>query len=281
MKHILLALMLAALLLSLTGCFIQPDPTLEPLTISEGTIPFGTVQSLPTNTPTHVPAATPTPTPNSWSASDQSTWEDWSRDALPTTTPRTAATAAPDAQSWQTSTQDYNAGYPVLRVGSTGSDVSDLQARLYDLGYYTGTIDGKYASGTQEAVTEFQSRNGLTADGIAGRQTQDLLYSASAQPKVISTSGGTGVGPRDISPQVTSAVLDYPLPGFSMAMMQASLAKTPHAAISRAVAGVLGQSIIINLPGSRKAVVENLEAVLPALPHALDKLHGDPADCGG
>ena len=98
---------------------------------------------------------------------------------------------------------------------------------------------------------------------------------------IICTSGGTGVGPRDISPQVTSAVLDYPLPGFSMAMMQASLAKTPHAAISRAVAGVLGQSIIINLPGSRKAVVENLEAVLPALPHALDKLHGDPADCGG
>ena len=175
MKHILLALMLAALLLSLTGCFIQPDPTLEPLTISEGTIPFGTVQSLPTNTPTPVPAATPTPTPNSWSASDQSTWEDWSRDALPTTTPRTAATAAPDAQSWQTSTQDYNAGYPVLRVGSTGSDVSDLQARLTELGYYAGTIDGKYASATQEAVTEFQSRNGLTADGIAGRQTQDLL----------------------------------------------------------------------------------------------------------
>ena len=83
-------------------------------------------------------------------------------------------------------------GYPVLRVGSTGSDVSDLQARLFELGYYTGTIDGKYASGTQEAVTESQSRNGLTADGIAGRQTQDLLYSASAQPKVISTSGGTG-----------------------------------------------------------------------------------------
>ena len=83
---------------------------------------------------------------------------------------------------------------------------------------------------------------------------------------VICTSGGTGVGPRDISPQVTSAVLDYPLPGFSMAMMQASLAKTPHAAISRAVAGVLGQSIIINLPGSRKAVVENLELSCPPCP---------------
>ena len=190
MKRIALTLMLAGLLLALTGCFIQPDPTLEPLTISEGTIPFGTVQPLPTNTPTPVPAATPTPTPNTWSASDQSKWEDWTKDALPTTTPRTAATAAPDAQSWQTSTQDYNAGYPVLRVGSTGSDVSDLQARLTELGYYTGTIDGRYASGTQQAVLEFQSRNGLAADGIAGRQTQDLLYSNSAQPKVISTSGG-------------------------------------------------------------------------------------------
>ena len=76
----------------------------------------------------------------------------------------------------------------MLRVGSTGSDVSDLQARLTELGYYTGTIDGKYSTGTQSAVTEFQSRNGLTADGIAGRATQDKLYSASAQPKTVSAS---------------------------------------------------------------------------------------------
>ncbi|MGN0008498.1 MAG: MogA/MoaB family molybdenum cofactor biosynthesis protein [Desulfovibrionaceae bacterium] len=96
----------------------------------------------------------------------------------------------------------------------------------------------------------------------------------------ICTTGGTGVGPRDVSPQATRRVLDYELPGFAQAMMQASLAKTPHAAISRACAGVLGRSILINLPGSRKAVLENLVAVLPALPHALDKLHGDPADCG-
>ena len=85
-----------------------------------------------------------------------------------------------------TSTEDYNAGYPVLRMGSTGSDVSDLQARLSELSYYTGTIDGKYAYETQQAVIEFQTRNGLTADGIAGRETQDLLYSGSAQPKVVS-----------------------------------------------------------------------------------------------
>lgn len=98
---------------------------------------------------------------------------------------------------------------------------------------------------------------------------------------VICTTGGTGLGPRDVSPEATLAVLDRRLPGFEQAMMAASLAKTPHAAISRAVAGVLGGCICINLPGSRRAVVENLAAVLPALPHALDKLHGDPADCGG
>ena len=133
-KKMALAAMLAGMLGSLTGCFIQPDPTLDPLQISDGTVPFGTVQALPTNTPTPVPQSTPSPTPDTWQSSDQSTWEDWSSGSLPTTTPKTAATAAPGAQSWQTSTQDYNAGYPVLRVGSTGSDVSDLQARLTELG---------------------------------------------------------------------------------------------------------------------------------------------------
>lgn len=98
---------------------------------------------------------------------------------------------------------------------------------------------------------------------------------------LICTTGGTGVGPRDVSPEATLAVIEKRLHGFEQAMMQASLAKTPHAVISRAVAGVVGQSIIVNTPGSRKAVVENLSAVMPALAHALDKLHGDPADCGG
>lgn len=97
---------------------------------------------------------------------------------------------------------------------------------------------------------------------------------------LIITTGGTGVGPRDTTPQATSRVLDYTLPGFSQAMMQVSLEKTPKAAISRAVCGVIGQSLVINLPGSRRAVIENLEAVLPALSHTLDKLHGDPSDCG-
>jgi len=189
MKKLALAAMLTAMLFLLSGCFITPDPTLDPLVITEGVIPFGTVQPLPTHTPTPVPAPTATPKTDDWQASDQSTWEDWAKDSLPAATPRTATTAAPDAQSWNTSTQDYNAGYPVLMMGSTGSDVSDLQARLIELGYYTGSIDGRYASGTQTAVQEFQTRHGLTADGIAGRQTQDLLYSGSAQPKYVTVAG--------------------------------------------------------------------------------------------
>ena len=191
-KKMALAAMLAGMLGGLTGCFIQPDPTLDPLQISDGTVPFGTVQALPTNTPTPVPQNTPTPTPDTWQSSDQSTWEDWPGGSLPTTTPKTAATVAPGAQSWQTSTQDYNAGYPVLRVGSTGSDVSDLQARLTELGYYTGTIDGKYSTGTQSAVTEFQSRNGLTADGTAGASTLKKLNGSCKPAAATAEPSGNG-----------------------------------------------------------------------------------------
>ncbi len=97
---------------------------------------------------------------------------------------------------------------------------------------------------------------------------------------IICTTGGTGLGPRDVSVEATLAVLEKRLQGFEQLMMQTSLNKTPHASISRAVAGTIGQCLCINFPGSKKAVEENLQALLPALPHALAKLLGDPADCG-
>ena len=97
---------------------------------------------------------------------------------------------------------------------------------------------------------------------------------------LIISTGGTGLAPRDRSPEAALAVIERRLPGFEQAMMAASLQKTPAAVISRAVAGTLGRALLICLPGSRKAVVENLEAVLPALNHALDKLQGDSTDCG-
>lgn len=98
---------------------------------------------------------------------------------------------------------------------------------------------------------------------------------------LICTCGGTGLGSRDITPQTTKSVLDFELPGFAESMRAASLAKTPNAIISRAVCGVIGKCLVLNLPGSRRAAEENLAAVLPALDHSLRKLQGDTGDCGG
>ncbi|MBQ7456544.1 MAG: MogA/MoaB family molybdenum cofactor biosynthesis protein [Desulfovibrio sp.] len=98
---------------------------------------------------------------------------------------------------------------------------------------------------------------------------------------IIITSGGTGITQRDTTPEATMKVLDTHLPGFTHAMMAHSLSKTPYAMLSRACAGIIGTTLVINLPGSRKAVLENLEVLLPALGHTLAKLHNDPSDCGG
>ena len=96
---------------------------------------------------------------------------------------------------------------------------------------------------------------------------------------IIMTTGGTGLSPRDVTPQATAAILDYQIPGMAEAMRAASLQKTSRAMLSRALVGVRQQSLIINLPGSPKAVKENIEVLLPVIPHALAKLQGDPADC--
>ncbi|SHM45463.1 molybdenum cofactor synthesis domain-containing protein [Caldanaerovirga acetigignens] len=97
---------------------------------------------------------------------------------------------------------------------------------------------------------------------------------------LILTTGGTGFSPRDNTPEATLAVIEKQVPGIPEAMRQRSLEKTPHAMLSRAVAGIRGKSLIINLPGSPRAVRENLEVVLPALPHAVELLKVGVRDCG-
>jgi molybdopterin adenylyltransferase len=97
---------------------------------------------------------------------------------------------------------------------------------------------------------------------------------------LILTSGGTGLSDRDITPEATLAVVDKVIPGLTEAMRMETMKRKPEAILSRAVAGSRGKCLIINLPGSPKAVRECLEVVLPVLPHALDVLGGRVSDCG-
>jgi molybdenum cofactor synthesis domain-containing protein len=96
---------------------------------------------------------------------------------------------------------------------------------------------------------------------------------------LVVTTGGTGVGPRDVTPEATRTVIEKDLPGFAEVMRMESYRITPFAMISRAVCGIRGRSVIINLPGSPKAAVECISFIQKALPHALEKVKGDPAEC--
>jgi len=105
-------------------------------------------------------------------------------------------------------------------------------------------------------------------------------YADILQLNLVLTTGGTGFSPRDVTPEATMAVVDRPAPGLAEAMRLESLKITPQAMLSRAVAGIRGRTLIVNLPGSPKAVRECLHAILPALPHGLAILQGSALECG-
>ena len=94
---------------------------------------------------------------------------------------------------------------------------------------------------------------------------------------LVVTTGGTGLGPRDVTPQATASLIEYEVPGIAEEMRRVGLASTPMAALSRGLAGKRAQALVINVPGSFKGATESLEAVMPMLDHAVKLLHGDTA----
>ncbi|MGB4704874.1 MAG: MogA/MoaB family molybdenum cofactor biosynthesis protein [Candidatus Saccharicenans sp.] len=105
------------------------------------------------------------------------------------------------------------------------------------------------------------------------------LSDAPDAPEIILTTGGTGISKRDVTPEATKEVIEKEIPGMAEAMRACSLQKTPLAMLSRAVCGVRNQTLIINLPGSVRGAMENLQAILPALAHAVEIVRGKISDC--
>jgi molybdenum cofactor synthesis domain-containing protein len=118
----------------------------------------------------------------------------------------------------------------------------------------------------------------LVADGVT--PVGNAIREATQKANVVITSGGTGLSPNDMTPEATRRVIDREAPGIAEALRAHSLTKTPHGMLSRGVAGTLGPSLIVNLPGSPKAALESLEVLIPVLAHAVELLAGDSGEGG-
>jgi molybdenum cofactor synthesis domain-containing protein len=152
------------------------------------------------------------------------------------------------------------------------------------------TISDKGAAGEREDTSGAVIRELLGSIGAAVERYEVipdeqpkigerlLEWSDNGDLDLIVTTGGTGLGPRDVTPEATRSVIDYEVPGLAEAMRAEGLKHTPMSMLSRAVAGVRGRTLIINMPGSPKGVRENLSVILPVLPHALELLRGERSE---
>lgn len=136
-------------------------------------------------------------------------------------------------------------------------------------------------------IVEFLTPYGKTKEYITVPDEQKKIEKAliylcdDVKADIVFTTGGTGFAPRDVTPEATKAVWDREAPGIAEGIRQKSMEITPKAMLSRAVSGIRKNTLIINLPGSPKAVRESLEFILPVLPHAVEVLSGDTLNCGG
>jgi molybdenum cofactor synthesis domain-containing protein len=153
------------------------------------------------------------------------------------------------------------------------------------------TVSTRGASGERADESGPAMKDAMTAAGHAVISTQlvpddvakvanAILDAVRAGANVVLTSGGTGLSPNDVTPEATRRVIDREVPGIAEALRARSLAKTPHGMLSRGVAGAVGTTLVVNLPGSPRAVRESLETLLPVLPHAVELLAGETGESG-
>ena len=159
------------------------------------------------------------------------------------------------------------------RIRAAVMTMSDLGAR------------GERADTSGDAIVEFLPAIGaaleerlMIPDDRDQVQANLTRFADDLKLDVVLTTGGTGIAPRDVTPDATAAVVDYQVPGIAEAMRVMSVQKTPYGMLSRQVVGVRGGTLIINLPGSPKAVSECLEVIQPVLPHAVDLIRGGRVD---